>query len=307
MEDRQIRRFLRRQFAPLSWWLVGYHLLMIVAVLSVQLVHSMAFDATEAEVAGNAWGYLVSSAIGMAILIGWKGVPFWRDRVWAHGNAMTWKAFFCLLALTIGCQMAASLYGMVLESILNRVGLSALSSIESATSGSDTISMFLYAGVCAPIVEELMFRGFVQQSLKPFGKKFAIFGSAFLFGLFHGNLFQSPYAFLVGLVFGYVAMEYSIAWAMLLHMFNNLVLGDVLQRLTMGLPDLALSLIMLVLTGGCAIASLVILTRNGRAIRQYLGREPMDKRCLRGFFLNWGFAVLAFLMGGSMILMLLMP
>ncbi len=305
MNEKEIRRFYRRRFSPLSWFLLGYYVLLNVAVIVSMVIHQLLFNPTEAELMGNAWGYLVASAIGMAILLIWKKLPFWRDGVWEHGKAMKVTDFVILLVLTVGCQMGASLYGVVLELLLNTVGLSAFASIESATAGADTISMFLYAGVCAPVVEELIFRGFVQQTLKPYGKKFAIFGSALLFGLFHGNLFQSPYAFLVGLVFGYVAMEYSIAWAMLLHMFNNLVLGDTLTRLMMALPEILQSLLMMAITYGCGIAAIVLLVNKKHEIRGYLWTSPMDKHCVRGLLLNWGFILLALMMAANMILMIL--
>lgn len=305
MTEKELRKFLRREFAPLSWWLLGYYLIMNIAVIVVMSLHMILGNPTAEELAGNAWGYLLACAIGMGWLLLWKKPFFWRDQVWEKGKPMEMRAFLCLLVLTVGCQMAASIYGVVLEILLNLLGLSAMTSIESATGGADTLSMFLYASIGAPVVEELIFRGFVQRTLKPYGRKFAIFGSAFLFGLFHGNLFQSPYAFLVGLVLGYTAMEYSIAWAMLLHMVNNLVLGDMLSRLTGSLPEPAISMIFMGITGGCAIASIVVLSRNRREIRAYLGWEPMDSRCVRCFFLNPGFIFLAALMAGNMILMLL--
>ena len=47
----------------------------------------------------------------------------------------------------------------------------------------------------------------------------------------HGNLAQIFYAFLVGLVLGYVTLEYSIRWAILLHILNNGLFSSALNRL----------------------------------------------------------------------------
>ena len=41
--------------------------------------------------------------------------------------------------------------------------------------------------ILAPVAEELMFRGWILRSLRPYGKRFAVLGSAVLFGIFHGN------------------------------------------------------------------------------------------------------------------------
>ena len=79
--------------------------------------------------------------------------------------------------------------------------------------------------MAAPVTEELLFRGGRLRSLQPYGKRFAIFCSALLFGLVHQNLTQTPFAFGFGLLAGYVAVEYSILWSMSLHILNNAVLA----------------------------------------------------------------------------------
>ena len=168
----------------------------------------------------------------------------------------------------------------------------------------DSLSLFLYMAIWAPISEEILFRGLIQRLLMPHGKKFAIFCSAFLFGIFHGNLIQTPYAFLVGLVLGYVAAEYSIAWAMLLHMINNMLLGDSLMRLTSGLPEGAANGIILGITALSALVGIVILVVNRWKIRMDLGPGKMDRRALGCFFTNAGVIVLTVIMCFNMILML---
>ena len=90
--------------------------------------------------------------------------------------------------------------------------------------------MFLYTAVFAPVGEELIYRGLVMPLLQRYGKGFAIVTSALLFGGMHANLFQMPFAFLTGLVLGYTAAEFSLRWAILLHLLNNLVFGELLGR-----------------------------------------------------------------------------
>ena len=63
------------------------------------------------------------------------------------------------------------------------------------------------------------------------GRVFAIVVSSVLFGAMHGNMMQSIYAFTAGLVFAYVAVEYSIKWSILLHIINNMIFGDLLGYL----------------------------------------------------------------------------
>ncbi|MGN1102272.1 MAG: lysostaphin resistance A-like protein [Huintestinicola sp.] len=61
--------------------------------------------------------------------------------------------------------------------------------------------------IAAPIGEELMFRGVILRRLSNVSQRFAIFASALIFGLMHGNLIQMILGFCVGLVFGYTAVK----------------------------------------------------------------------------------------------------
>lgn len=305
MNDKELRKFYRRQFAPISWWLVGYYFLMNVAVIGAIEIQRILFNPTTEQLNGNAWGYLAACIIGMLIMLLWKGVPFWKDKVLARGRAMEFKDFMILLMLTIGCQLAASVGAILLELLLSAIDLSAQASIESATSQPDTFSMFLYVGVFAPVFEELIFRGFIMQSLKPFGKKFAILGAAILFGLFHGNLFQSPYALLVGLVLGYAAMEYSIFWAMLLHMINNLVLGDMFQRLDALIPGgIVVTLLGLIIIG-TGVGSIVYICVRNQKLRGYEYWNRINGKCVKALLFNAGSIVLMILMALNMFLLLI--
>ena len=134
---------------------------------------------------------------------------------------------------------------------------------------------------------------------------FAILSSAILFGLFHGNLLQTPYALLMGLVLGYVTVEYSIGWAIALHMFNNLVLADLLTRLTANWSEMAYGTLNLILFGGSAVISVWILLRNRGEIRAYRGSDWIDRRCLKCFFTSGGILALTALACVNMILVLL--
>lgn len=64
----------------------------------------------------------------------------------------------------------------------------------------------IQACIVAPICEELMFRKFLMDRLRPYGGAFAVAASAVAFGMLHGNLHQFFYAFALGCVFGYVAL-----------------------------------------------------------------------------------------------------
>lgn len=79
--------------------------------------------------------------------------------------------------------------------------------------------------VCAPILEEILFRGLVFESCRErFGNGSAVFISALLFGLVHGVPMQIINAFIVGLIFGYVYLRTgSLLSVIILHAINNAI------------------------------------------------------------------------------------
>ena len=60
--------------------------------------------------------------------------------------------------------------------------------------------------------------------MKPFGKGLAVFFSAFIFGLMHGNIPQMASAFTTALIYGLVAVSCdSIVPTIVIHILNNVV------------------------------------------------------------------------------------
>ncbi len=83
--------------------------------------------------------------------------------------------------------------------------------------------MYIFTMTVAPaFIEEMVFRGIVMQSLRRFGDMFALVASALIFGIFHLNLIQMPYAFILGLFIGYFVMRTGSLWVgIIIHFLNN--------------------------------------------------------------------------------------
>lgn len=83
------------------------------------------------------------------------------------------------------------------------------------------LNLFTYALLPA-LVEETVFRGWLLGALQPFGERRAMVLSALIFGLMHGNLTQFPFAFLLGLLFGFLFLRTGQLWVgMVIHGLNN--------------------------------------------------------------------------------------
>lgn len=296
-----MKKELRRRFSGTGWTLLIYYIILNVAVvlwmfvemtwtmigqLSSGMPENLGQTVTDGSQGG--WGYFLAVGIGLLILLLWKKPRFFRKEIFAKGKPMSAGAFFAILSIFLGGQFLSQMMLTVTELVLNLFGLTIVNGLEAMAVDFDDFSMFLYAGILAPVSEEILFRGLVQRSLMPYGKRFAIFCSAFAFGMFHGNLIQTPFAFLVGLVLGYVAAEYNICWAMLLHMVNNLVIADMLYRLTSFLPEMTAGAIISLILLGFAVAALVILICRREDIRAWIKSEAIHKVYLGAFFGNAG-------------------
>lgn len=78
--------------------------------------------------------------------------------------------------------------------------------------------------IMAPLFEELIFRKYVLDVLRPFGDRTACIVCGVLFGIFHMNLDQFFYAALLGILFSYVMLRTNNLWYTIsLHALVNLV------------------------------------------------------------------------------------
>ena len=156
------------------------------------------------------------------------------------------------------------------------------------------ILYFVTIAILPAIAEEFAFRGVVFRLLRPYGKTLAIFGSAFVFGLMHGNVVQIPFAFVIGLFFGYVVAETeSILPVMAMHFLNNgfSVLQEFMQeRMTesAAVHMIYVSYLLAILIGGAAL--ILVLRRDPHFFR---GQEDcvtqLDNRTkFRAFAVNPG-------------------
>jgi len=100
------------------------------------------------------------------------------------------------------------------------------SMVQDVTGAASSWVLLLAVMVVAPLGEEFLFRGLTQRYAKrSLGITLAVIFQAILFGVYHGNIIQGGYAFVLGAVLGYLAYSFgSITPGILLHMFLNISL-----------------------------------------------------------------------------------
>ena len=95
----------------------------------------------------------------------------------------------------------------------------------SYAGGTDpqAIALFITVSLAPAFCEELLFRGVIYGNLRPYGVPLAVTVSALLFALMHGNIAQTFYTFVAGVVMALCyELSGSIWCSTFLHLFNNL-------------------------------------------------------------------------------------
>ncbi|MGN0363246.1 MAG: lysostaphin resistance A-like protein [Bilifractor sp.] len=194
--------------------------------------------------------------------------------------------FIFFIALLHTVNSFSGLFDGVYEHFFNLFGLTAQDQLDSATASATTFLGVLYGDIAAPVLEETVFRGIICKSLEKYGKWFAITTSALMFAIMHGNISQFLFAFLIGLLLGYVATEYGLIWSILLHAFNNGIMGDAAYYL---LSDDAYAYVTIILT----VVGLIYFLFQIRRIVQYYRENRTERNVGKWFYSSgWFFCLL---------------
>ena len=80
----------------------------------------------------------------------------------------------------------------------------------------------IYVVIGAPLIEEIVFRGWILKTLKKYGIVTSVFLSSLTFGIYHGTVIQFVPAFIIGILLSYLVFKYkSIIPGIILHIANN--------------------------------------------------------------------------------------
>ncbi len=223
--------------------------------------------------AGNIFG----AAIAILVFYKKQKIAF-LPTVKTHHQKLSFKQVAIIIVLLLGCQFVFNQVANIFEVALNVIGFSAKKEVELATVGHHSMMYFLYAAFMGPLVEELVMRGGIAYRLQKYGKVFSIIFSAIVFGFFHMNFVQGVFAFLVGIMLAYIAIEYSFGWAVFFHILNNfgfnLILGTFMTSMV---GEAQAETISLTIMSIAAAASVILLGMYRKQITQYVQENRTAK------------------------------
>ena len=227
------------------------------------------------------WSQIAAVAAGIFVIALFSRGSVSFSSLFRIRQRIPFTVFVEVLCVFSAFQLVALWLDELLEYCLNLIGFTLADSIEQATASSSNPSQLLYACVAAPLAEEIIYRGFCLRRLLGRGRVFAIVLSALLFGVMHANLAQMLFAFLVGLVLGFVAAEYSVVYAIVLHVINNFVFGDLFSYAYDGAPDELFSFALYFLFGMLFFCAVLVLLQRRKEIVSYVRANAPEKGSFR--------------------------
>ena len=121
----------------------------------------------------------------------------------------------------------------------------------------------LYGCMIAPITEEVFFRGVLLRTFAKSNQRFAIFASAFFFGLVHGNIQQFILTTLIGIFLAHITLKHgSIIPSIIVHIFINSV-SEIIGTVS-GISTAASVMCYLVLLAAALLGMILLLVFLGR-------------------------------------------
>ena len=187
--------------------------------------------------------YLVALPCAYLILRNTPVMPHNTDYVNAY-NVIHEKPRFglgqwmVLLVIGLGCMYLGNLVGNVIMQTLSEIlDYDYANTLNDVIENSPTWMVFIGTCICAPLGEELIFRKLLLDRTRGYGEMPSILLSGLLFGLFHGNLFQFFYAFLLGMILAYIyTRSGKYWWCVAMHAVINFLGSIALPQLSTLLP-----------------------------------------------------------------------
>ncbi len=168
--------------------------------------------------------------IGMPILIVLvKTVP--AEKV--EKKKMKAGHFVLAALMCFGLAYASNFIGTILTTVIGMLkGGMVQNAIMNIATSINVLLAVLFMVICAPLIEEYVFRKLIVDRTIKYGQGVAVLLSGLMFGLFHGNLNQFIYAFAIGcfLAFLYVKTG-NLKITIIIHMIFNFLGGVVSVKL----------------------------------------------------------------------------
>lgn len=235
----------------------GVQFLIIFADRFLTMIHI--YQSPVLQYVINQYVYIISAAsYGLFLLVGY----FWYRRVMADRRAVYLERghkpvldsgailgiFFVALFIQFAVSSLLNILAVVAPDLMGQY----MEVMEGLGMSEPSIISMLYVIIMAPLAEELLMRGLCLKILEnsfPFWA--ANFLQALYFGIYHMNLVQGCYAFVMGLILGRLVKKYGTLKASILCHFIINFSGQVMSVINFS--------IMGIFTGALVCAGILVI------------------------------------------------
>lgn len=190
---------------------------------------------------------ILSMAIGIAAV-----VPFLiHERPYLFGKNR--KGSWIILSIIAGLSSSVTL-NIIFNYLYSYLPSTTYNEVAERQFALPLWEGILFYGIIAAVVEEIVFRGIVyNRARRNYGLTISLFLTALLFGIYHGNLIQAVYGFVMGLLMCVIYERFgSLIYTIIFHASANSI---VYTLSTSGFDPTPTALAMLCIT--CAIAATI--------------------------------------------------
>lgn len=197
----------------------------IIAILVLQVFLGVLIIANPAI---ESWGTVILEATLLLTVLIFaasqkyrRNFTFVRNRKTSKGITPATVIIPILLSAVV--YMGFFLFVTFYTELLTHLGIPESAGTITTSSVADIVAIVIGAVVLAPIAEEIIFRGVIFHAMKEkFSIVFAILMSALLFMLFHMNILQTVYQFVLGASIAYVVYRSGrLITGMIFHFASN--------------------------------------------------------------------------------------
>lgn len=227
----------RKHFSKLGGgFLVGTIVIFVVQTLVLKIVEALAPGLTD-----DMNYYLLVSMLPMYLI----GIPVLTLLVWKlpaqapERRIMKPGQFMVSVIMAFSLMYVANIIGTIFTTIIGFLKHDEVqNTVANVVTETSTPMVFFIMVLCAPVIEEFVFRKLVVDRTVRYGQGTAVVLSGLMFGLFHGNLNQFMYTTALGmfLAFLYVKtgeLKITIAIHMMINFMGSIVSFWVLKQVNL--------------------------------------------------------------------------
>lgn len=214
-------------------------------------------------------------------------------------NKASKKFIFLGVVSCLGIGMISNIIYLIYSTILKLIGITIPAPDFSFPVQRGFLILFLiYVCLLGPIMEEIIFRGFILRSMQKYGNLTAIIVSSILFSMFHLNLVQFINPVLVGMLLAFIAIKSeSIFPSMIAHVFNNTITFVIAAVSLLKMPAIGAAFNLVCIIFG-VVAFILFISRYGNmfieTIKEDMGILKTHQKVRVAFSGGWSIAYIVF-------------